>query len=127
LHLTFTHWGDNVFYGYGQLPFNSNDIRELEMLHCSIDPIPIHQLNSNADKKIEKIIHKLLSKKIEDRYLTSLSLLKDLNQIRPNGHHFYDAIKIDQLDATKRLLNPRNIIVFLLFSQQNLIVKINSN
>lgn len=91
----------------GQLPFNSNDYHQLEMLHSTIDPIPVRQLNPQADKKIETIIHKLLSKKIQDRYSTSLSLIKDLDRVLPNAVYFFDGIKIDQLDHALKVIKSR--------------------
>ncbi|MBK7377696.1 MAG: serine/threonine protein kinase [Ignavibacteriales bacterium] len=95
------------YMGCGQLPFNSNDYQQLELLHCSIEPIPISEIKPDVDKRLAKIIHKLLAKKVENRYRTTLELLFELQSITRGNEFYPDRICIKQLDFKSRVIKSR--------------------
>lgn|GEM_PF-3532243 len=95
------------YMGCGQLPFNSNDYQQLELLHCSIEPIPIQEIKPDVDKRLAKIIHKLLAKKVENRYRTTLELLFELEFIIGKNEFYRDRICIKQLDFKSRIIKSR--------------------
>ncbi len=64
----------------GRVPFKGND--PLELLHCHLakEPEPIHQVNENIPLILGDIIHKLLAKAAENRYISASGLYKDLQE-----------------------------------------------
>ena len=90
----------------GHLPFETPDLLELIHDHLSKEPLAPQVLNPSIPLMLSRIIQKLLSKNVEDRYQSASGLKTDLCQIqkalqenRISGLEF----KLAQQDATRRL------------------------
>jgi len=94
----------------GTLPFNSNDLRQFELMHNLAEPIHPRDHNPSINKNLEKIIEKLLAKKPEDRYQTALSVVNDLKKIKYKFQAF--AVKIEQLEENGKIIKTRNFSKF---------------
>lgn len=71
-----------VFYKIftGDVPFKSFDMMELVYSQIAKTPTPPHEVNPEVPEQISRIIMKLLSKKAEDRYSSSVNLIDDLKK-----------------------------------------------
>ncbi|MFV0340387.1 MAG: AAA family ATPase [Parachlamydiaceae bacterium] len=71
-----------VFYKIftGDVPFKSFDDMELVYSHIAKTAQSPHETNPEVPEQVSRIIMKLLSKKAEDRYSSSSSLIQDLKQ-----------------------------------------------
>lgn len=66
----------------GDLPFTMLDPMELVHAHIAKTPLSPHQINPAIPIPLSDIILKLMSKKAEDRYSSTFSLLQDLERCR---------------------------------------------
>ncbi len=72
-----------VFYelATGELPFDETESLKVIMQKIASDPTPPRTYNSNIHPRTERIILKLMSRFVADRYQTAAELLKDLEEI----------------------------------------------
>jgi eukaryotic-like serine/threonine-protein kinase len=66
----------------GVAPFASHSIVELFEGITRRDPAPLRTLVPEVPVELEKVVHKLLSKEAEERYQTTVELLRDLEEVR---------------------------------------------
>lgn len=63
-----------------KLPFDTNDPMELVHAHIAKTPLPPYESDAAIPRPLSDIILKLMSKKPEERYSSTFSLLKDLEK-----------------------------------------------
>ncbi|RME86197.1 MAG: serine/threonine protein kinase, partial [Planctomycetota bacterium] len=85
--------GVTMYYALtGRVPFEGATPIEIILKHISTRPIPLSELNPMVPEKLESIIHKMLAKRVEDRYQNAIELLEELKDFShihalcPFGH-----------------------------------------
>lgn len=82
----------------GEPPFNAEDPLELVYAHLAREAKPLVQLNPKVPPVLSNIIHKLLRKKLEDRYQTAYALRCDLKKCLDRLCHKEKDKDQDQVD-----------------------------
>jgi eukaryotic-like serine/threonine-protein kinase len=66
----------------GQPPFEGHTPFEVALHHVQTEPVPLTKVRPDLPPELCAIVHKMMAKKLEDRYQNCADLLKDLNQFR---------------------------------------------
>ncbi len=66
----------------GRLPFGGRRAADLGYRICSVDPLPLRQLNSAVPVELERICLRCVAKSMTERYETASDLLQDLHAVR---------------------------------------------
>ncbi|GAB2495881.1 AAA family ATPase [Algoriphagus taiwanensis] len=95
----------------GQLPFQAQD--PLEWVHCHISKKPptLREINSEFPQSFSDIIAKLISKNAEDRYQSSLGLIKDFEKVSEilNSGNLEQEIPLGIEDVSGRFQIPQRL------------------
>ncbi len=99
----------------GKLPFVSEDAMELLHFHLAIQPIEIHEINSQIPPILSKVVSKLMAKNAENRYQIALGIKHDLEkcfaQLQQTG-------TISDFELGKRDISDRFIIPEKLYGRE---------
>ena len=71
----------------GRLPFGGRRAADLGYRICSVDPLPLRQLNSAVPVELERICLRCVAKSMSERYESASDLLQDLNVAREQLTH----------------------------------------
>ncbi len=71
----------------GRLPFGGRRAADLGYRICSVDPLPLRQLNSAVPVELERICLRCVAKSMSERYESASDLLQDLNAAREQLTH----------------------------------------
>ena len=69
----------------GRPPFGGQTPFEVALHHVQTEPVPLGEVRPDLPPELCAIVHRMMAKKLEDRYQTCAELLKELNQFRESG------------------------------------------
>ena len=102
-----------IFYEMltGQQVFNTDNFVELVYAHMAKPPTPLSEVKPNIPPVLNGIVLKLLNKNAEDRYQSSIGLLKDIETCQQNweSKNALDSFPIAQHDISKKLRFPQKL------------------
>ncbi|AFQ45999.1 AAA family ATPase [Desulfosporosinus meridiei] len=100
----------------GQPPFKAADPLELVYAHLAREARPLNRLNPEIPLVLSHILHKLLQKKLEDRYQTAYALQHDLQKClaalerkEQGGAEVIEPFEIALLDKPRGLAIPNQL------------------
>ena len=95
----------------GTPPFTETDPTKLIYAHLAIEPKPLNEVDSNIPEALSNIVLKLLSKKAEQRYISSQGLLHDLKQCQTQWQQQgkIDNFEIASKDYSNRFTVSRKV------------------
>src|SRR5262245_2989330 len=66
----------------GEPPFRGNTGFEVAMQHVQTEPPPLHEARPDLPLELCAVVHRMMAKRVEDRYQTAREVLRDLTMIR---------------------------------------------
>ena len=96
----------------GQLPFDSTDVNQIGLLHNKVAPLPVHELNPTINKKLEKIILKLLEKKTDNRFASAKEVINELESIDEINQKGKLKVLIKHYDEKSKLVKKKEFAKF---------------
>jgi predicted ATPase/class 3 adenylate cyclase len=89
----------------GRLPFSAETALEWVHQHISQPAPPARALRAEVSEMLSRIVAKLMSKSVEDRYQSTFGLISDLERCRVSPTPFV----LGELDVSRRFQIPQNL------------------